>query len=95
MDGRVGCAFAVFYNETEQHSTVFMAEVIAIQQAVQYVRANDLGERINLFGNSLPESERDKRKGTGRGNPWALDSYSHQEENALIAPCDLSQRRLN
>ncbi|GBM65254.1 hypothetical protein AVEN_157474-1 [Araneus ventricosus] len=59
MDGRVGCAFVVFYNETEldyrkfrlnESSTVFMAEVIAIQQAVQYVRANDLGQVNTISG---------------------------------------------
>ncbi|GBN73172.1 Retrovirus-related Pol polyprotein from type-1 retrotransposable element R1 4 [Araneus ventricosus] len=46
MDERVGSAFVVFYNEIEldyrkfrlnESSTVFMAEVIAIQQAIQYV----------------------------------------------------------
>ncbi|GBN08115.1 hypothetical protein AVEN_166570-1 [Araneus ventricosus] len=60
MDGRVGCAFVVFYNKTEldyrkfrlnDSSTVFMAEVIAIQQAVQYVKANDLG-RVNMISDS-------------------------------------------
>ncbi|GBL94386.1 hypothetical protein AVEN_7359-1 [Araneus ventricosus] len=57
MDGRVGCAFVVFYNKTErdyrkfrlnESSTVFMAEVIAIQHAVQYVKANDLGQ-VNII----------------------------------------------
>ncbi|GBL95253.1 hypothetical protein AVEN_37715-1 [Araneus ventricosus] len=57
MDGRVGYAFVVFYNKTErdyrkfrlnESSTIFMAEVIAIQQAVQYVKANDLGQ-VNII----------------------------------------------
>ncbi|GBL92589.1 hypothetical protein AVEN_215147-1 [Araneus ventricosus] len=57
IDGKVGCAFVVFYNKTEldyrkfrlnESSTVFMAEVIAIQQVVQYVRANDLGQ-VNII----------------------------------------------
>ncbi|GBN88016.1 hypothetical protein AVEN_114817-1 [Araneus ventricosus] len=60
MDGRVGCAFVVFYNKTEldyrkfrlnDSSTVFIAEVIAIQQAVQYVKANDLGQ-VNIISES-------------------------------------------
>ncbi|GBM47342.1 hypothetical protein AVEN_94449-1 [Araneus ventricosus] len=60
MDGRVGCTFVVFYNKTEldyrkfrlnDSSTVFMAEVIAIQQAVQYVKANDLGQ-VNIISDS-------------------------------------------
>ncbi|GBL73252.1 hypothetical protein AVEN_159303-1 [Araneus ventricosus] len=53
MDGRVDSVFVVFHNKTEldykkfrlnESSTVFIAELIAIQQSVQYVRANDLGE---------------------------------------------------
>ncbi|GBN46367.1 hypothetical protein AVEN_243129-1 [Araneus ventricosus] len=60
MDGRVGYAFIVFYNKTEldyrkfrlnDSSTVFMAEVIAIEQAVQYVKANDLGQ-VNIISDS-------------------------------------------
>ncbi|GBL77880.1 hypothetical protein AVEN_143217-1 [Araneus ventricosus] len=60
MDGRVDCAFIVFYNETEldyikfrlnESIAVFMAEVIAIQQAVQYVRANDIGE-VDIIADS-------------------------------------------
>ncbi|GBL92325.1 hypothetical protein AVEN_35861-1 [Araneus ventricosus] len=60
MDGRVGCVFVVFYNKTEldyrkfrlnESSTAFVAEVIAIQQAVQYVRANDLGQ-ANIISDS-------------------------------------------
>ncbi|GBN84304.1 hypothetical protein AVEN_250280-1 [Araneus ventricosus] len=60
MDGRVGCAFVIFYNEREldyrkfrlnESSTVFTAEVIAIQQAIQYIRANDLGE-VNIISDS-------------------------------------------
>ncbi|GBN02450.1 hypothetical protein AVEN_173724-1 [Araneus ventricosus] len=60
IDGRVGCAFVVFYNKTEldyrkfrlnESSTVFMAEVIAIQQVVQYGRANDLGQ-VNIISDS-------------------------------------------
>ncbi|GBO30232.1 hypothetical protein AVEN_188114-1 [Araneus ventricosus] len=60
LDGRVGCAFVVFYNKTEldyrkfrlnESSTVFMAEVMAIQQAVQYVKANDLGQ-VNIISDS-------------------------------------------
>ncbi|GBL82888.1 hypothetical protein AVEN_106403-1 [Araneus ventricosus] len=60
MDGRVGCASVAFDNKTEldyrkfrlnESSTVFMAEVIAIQQAVQYVRANGLGE-VNIINDS-------------------------------------------
>ncbi|GBO30241.1 hypothetical protein AVEN_35200-1 [Araneus ventricosus] len=50
----------LFYNKTEldcrkfrlnDSSTVFMAEVIAIQQAVQYVKANDLGH-VNIISDS-------------------------------------------
>ncbi|GBM92596.1 hypothetical protein AVEN_106216-1 [Araneus ventricosus] len=60
MDGRVGCAFVVFCNKTEldyskfrlnDSSTVFMAEEIAIQQAVQYVKANGLGQ-VNIISDS-------------------------------------------
>ncbi|GBL97639.1 hypothetical protein AVEN_49144-1 [Araneus ventricosus] len=60
MGGRVDCAFVVFYNKTELYyrkfrlnasSTVFMTEVIAIQQAVQYVKANDLGQ-VNIISDS-------------------------------------------
>ncbi|GBM28771.1 hypothetical protein AVEN_177985-1 [Araneus ventricosus] len=60
MDVRVGCAFVVFYNKTELDyrkfrlndlSTVFMAKVIAIQQAVQYVKANYLGQ-VNIISDS-------------------------------------------
>ncbi|GBM24140.1 hypothetical protein AVEN_50251-1 [Araneus ventricosus] len=60
MDGRVVRAFVVFYNKTEldhrkfrldDSSTVFMAEVTAIQQAVQYVKANDIGQ-VNIISDS-------------------------------------------
>ncbi|GBN77391.1 hypothetical protein AVEN_133224-1 [Araneus ventricosus] len=60
MDRRVACAFVVFYNKTEidyrkfrlnESSTVFMTEVIAIQQAVQCVKANDLGQ-VNIISDS-------------------------------------------
>ncbi|GBL87721.1 hypothetical protein AVEN_81338-1 [Araneus ventricosus] len=60
MEGRVGCAFVVFYNKTEldykkfrlnESRTVLMAEVIAIQKAVQYVKANDLGQ-VNIISDS-------------------------------------------
>ncbi|GBM04320.1 hypothetical protein AVEN_146195-1 [Araneus ventricosus] len=57
MDGRVVCALVAFYNKTElyyrkfrlkESSTVFMAEVFAIQQTVQYARVNGLGE-VNII----------------------------------------------
>ncbi|GBL78172.1 hypothetical protein AVEN_42749-1 [Araneus ventricosus] len=70
MDGRVGCAFVVFYNKTEldyrkfrlnDSSTVFMAGVIAIHQ---YAKANDLGQVISdsrsaLMALSAVEEARD------------------------------------
>ncbi|GBM59931.1 hypothetical protein AVEN_4002-1 [Araneus ventricosus] len=60
MDRRFVCAFVVFYNKTEldyrkfrlnESRTVFMAEVIAIQQAVQYVKANHL-RQVNIISDS-------------------------------------------
>ncbi|GBM69199.1 hypothetical protein AVEN_216037-1 [Araneus ventricosus] len=60
MDGRVGCAFVVFYNKTEldyrkfrlnESSTVFIDEVTAIQKAVEYIKANDLGQ-VNISSDS-------------------------------------------